>query len=71
LTGRKWNNIVTQVIEGQWLEKMIISESKKRFAICVNEKQVEFYLAKNIFPIFVDQRYDKKNMLQICKFIKE
>jgi diamine N-acetyltransferase len=39
LTGRKWNNIATQEMEEQWLEKVIINESEKRFAICVNEDE--------------------------------
>ena len=36
-TGRKWNNLVTEEIEEQWIRAVIKKPNEKRFAICVGK----------------------------------
>lgn len=39
LTGRKWNNHVTQKIEEDWIKKVKEEKDSVRFAICVGDEK--------------------------------
>ena len=39
LTGREWNNIVTEEIEKEWIRKVLKDKSSIRFAICVGKNE--------------------------------
>ena len=40
LTGRKWNNEVTEEIERKWIDSVIMRKDEKRFAICVGKNEI-------------------------------
>ncbi|MDL2262546.1 GNAT family N-acetyltransferase [Bacteroidales bacterium OttesenSCG-928-I21] len=39
LTGREWDNLVSEEIERIWIEQVIKNEKDKRFAICIGDEK--------------------------------
>ena len=64
LTGRAWNNLVTEEVEREWIRQSLLSESVKRMAICVgddaryigNVQLTNISQGKAVFHIFIGEK---------------